>query len=53
MLLQVHDELVFDMHKTERDEVRALVSDGMREALDLDVPIVVEMGEGDNWLDAH
>ncbi len=53
MLLQVHDELVFDLHRDEADVVPALVGDIMERALPLDVPIVVECGIGNNWLDAH
>jgi DNA polymerase I len=53
MILQVHDELVFDLHTSERDEVTALVEDKMKNALSLEVPIVVEIGVGKNWLEAH
>ncbi len=54
MLLQVHDELVFDVHKSEQDELRALVEDKMKHALpDLPVPVEVGMGVGENWLEAH
>jgi DNA polymerase I len=53
MLLQVHDELVFDLYKPEEPEVRALVEDKMRNAIPLSVPIVVEVGIGQNWLEAH
>lgn len=53
LLLQVHDELVFDVPMPEVDEVRKLVEDKMRHALDLGVPIVVEIGTGKNWLEAH
>lgn len=53
MVLQVHDELVFDTHKDEIDEVKGLVKDLMENALPLNVPILVETGIGDNWLDAH
>lgn len=53
MLLTVHDELVFDLYKPEETEVRALVEDRMRNAIPLSVPIVVEMGVGKNWLEAH
>ncbi|MBI4659997.1 MAG: DNA polymerase I [Verrucomicrobia bacterium] len=53
MLLQVHDELVFDLFKPEEAEARALIEDGMKTAIPLDVPIVVEMGVGKNWLEAH
>ena len=53
MILQVHDELVFDVKKEELAEVKALVVENMQNALPLSVPIVVDTGTGDNWLDAH
>ena len=53
LLLQVHDELVFDAHKEEADELKALVRDRMEGALPLAVPLVVDMGMGKNWLEAH
>ncbi len=53
LLLQVHDELVFDVPKNEEAEVRELVEDKMRNALKLGVPILVEIGTGKNWLEAH
>jgi DNA polymerase-1 len=53
MLLQVHDELVFELCKPEQDEVQALVEDKMKKAIPLDVPIEVEIGAGTNWLEAH
>ena len=53
MLLQVHDELVFDLHKKEEAELRELVEEKMRTAIPLSVPIVVELGAGKNWLEAH
>jgi DNA polymerase I len=53
MLLTVHDELVFDMAKDEADAVMPLIEQAMRTALPLDVPIVVELGFGENWLAAH
>jgi DNA polymerase-1 len=53
MLLQVHDELVFDLFKSEEPEVRPLIEEKMKTALPLDVPIVVESGVGRNWLEAH
>lgn len=53
MILQVHDELVFDTLKEEVDEVKELVEDKMRTALTVKVPIEVEIGTGDNWLEAH
>jgi len=53
MVLQVHDELVFDAHKDELDEIRPLIKELMENALPLNVPVVVDTGIGDNWLDAH
>jgi len=53
MVLQVHDELVFDVYKPELEEVRSLVTDYMQNAVKLDVPLEVETGTGINWLDAH
>ena len=53
MILQVHDELIFDLHAPELDAVSALVEDKMKNALSLDVPVVVEIGTGRNWLEAH
>jgi DNA polymerase-1 len=51
MLLQVHDELVFEVQPDEMDAVRALVKDRMENAAQLSVPLVVDMGVGVNWLD--
>jgi DNA polymerase-1 len=53
MLLQVHDELVFDLYKPEQETVLPLVEEKMRNAIKLDVPIEVEMGVGKTWLEAH
>lgn len=55
MILQVHDELVFDAHKSEVDTLKALILENMRAALPLpnNVPVEAEVGEGDNWLEAH
>lgn len=53
MLLQVHDELVFDLYEPEEKEVLPFVEERMKTAIPLDVPIVVEMGIGRNWLTAH
>lgn len=53
MLLQVHDELVFDAYLPELDQVKALIEKHMREALPLNVPVEVGMGTGHNWLEAH
>ncbi len=53
MLLQVHDELVFDVELSEADAVKAMVKELMEGALALDVPLVVDMQMGKNWLEAH
>ncbi|MFN0067022.1 MAG: DNA polymerase I, partial [Limisphaerales bacterium] len=53
MLLQVHDELIFDVPRAEEAEVRALVAEKMRDALPLAAPIEVGLGTGANWLAAH
>ncbi|MFV1994054.1 MAG: DNA polymerase I, partial [Verrucomicrobiales bacterium] len=53
MLLQVHDELVFDMRREEEQTVVALVKTCMENALPMKVPLVVETGIGENWLEAH
>ena len=53
MLLQVHDELVFDVHKTEIEAIKTLVKTEMENAYTLEVPLDVEFDMGDNWLEAH
>ncbi|MGO8930609.1 MAG: DNA polymerase I [Limisphaerales bacterium] len=53
MLLQVHDELVFDLYVPEENEVCALVAEKMKTAIELAVPIEVEIGVGEDWLEAH
>lgn len=53
MLLQVHDELVFEIHEDELETVPGIVKELMESAMKLDVPLKVEMGIADNWLDAH
>lgn len=53
MILQVHDELVFDVHKNELETMQYLVQTEMEQAIPLDVPIKVDMGTGNNWLQAH
>jgi DNA polymerase-1 len=53
MLLQVHDELVFDMHNSESSELKTLVKEKMVQAISLQVPLIVDIGEGLNWLEAH
>lgn len=53
MTMQVHDELVFDLHKDEQDIVKPHVIELMKSAVILDVPMEVEVGIGKNWLEAH
>jgi len=54
MIMQVHDELVFDVYKPELEELRNLIIDNMKDALPgISVPILVEVGTGLNWLEAH
>ncbi len=53
MLLQVHDELVFDVHKSELEAIRPMIRYEMENAFKMDVPLEVDMGEGENWLAAH
>jgi DNA polymerase-1 len=53
MILQVHDELVFDAHREEVEELKALVAEKMSHAVQLRVPLVVDMSTGSNWLEAH
>ena len=53
MLLQVHDELVFDAHKDELELIKPIIKYEMENAFKLSVPLDVEMGIGENWLEAH
>jgi DNA polymerase-1 len=53
MILQVHDELVFDAHHNEVEELKLLVADKMSNAVSMRVPLVVDMNTGANWLEAH
>ena len=53
MLLQVHDELVFDIYKPELETLQPLIKTEMENAFQLSVPLDVEIGLGNNWLEAH
>ena len=53
MLMQVHDELVFEIREEKLEEYIALIKEKMSGAAELDVPLVVEAGTGDNWDQAH
>jgi DNA polymerase-1 len=53
MILQVHDELVFDAHKDELEILKPIILHDMQHAIEMSVPIEVEMSTGENWLEAH
>ena len=53
MLLQIHDELIFDAHKSELEGLKTLIKTEMESAYELAVPLEVEVGVGQNWLEAH
>ncbi|PZO31233.1 MAG: DNA polymerase I [Flavobacteriaceae bacterium] len=53
MLLQVHDELVFDVHNSELEKIKPMIKYEMENAFKLEVPLDVEIGIGKNWLEAH
>ena len=53
MLLQVHDELVFDVHTTELEKIQPMIKEEMQNAFILEVPLIVDLGFGKDWLEAH
>ena len=53
LILQVHDELIFDVFRPEREQIREIVQRNMEQVVPLLVPLIVEMGEGPNWFEAH
>jgi DNA polymerase-1 len=53
MILQVHDELIFEVEPGELDRLREMVVNEMSGAAKLDVPLKVDVGTGSNWLEAH
>lgn len=53
MLLQVHDELVFDVHNSELEKIQPMIKNEMENAFKLDVPLDVDLGMGKDWLEAH
>ncbi len=53
MLLQVHDELVFDIHKDELEMLKPIIKSEMENAYKLSIPLTVDLGLGNNWLEAH
>ncbi|MEZ7516279.1 DNA polymerase I [Flavobacterium frigidarium] len=53
MLLQVHDELVFDVHNDELEKIQPMIKHEMENAFTLDVPLIIDLGIGKDWLEAH
>ena len=53
MILQVHDELVIDVHRDEVEKVRKIVDEKMKSAMPLSIPVLVDINTGNNWLEAH
>ncbi len=53
MILQVHDELIFDVYKPELEKVKEMVKNKMENAVKLSIPLTVDLGTGENWLEAH
>ncbi|MVZ66800.1 DNA polymerase I [Sphingobacterium sp. DK4209] len=53
MIMQVHDELVFDVPESEVEAFKTIITDRMKNAMKLQVPIEIEIGQGNNWLEAH
>ncbi len=53
MLIQVHDELIFEIYNPELNEMKKIIQQEMESAFTLNVPLVVDIGTGDNWYEAH
>jgi DNA polymerase-1 len=53
MVLQVHDELVFDIDVNEAETLKKIIKTEMEKAVKINVPLTIDMGEGHNWLEAH
>ena len=53
MLLQVHDELVFDIHHDEMETLQLIIKETMENAYKMSIPLTVDLGQGNNWLEAH
>ena len=53
MILQIHDELLFDVAPNEEDILKSIIEDCMVNTSSLEVPLIVDIGEGNNWLEAH
>ena len=53
MILQIHDELIFETPEDEIDKLKTMVLFEMENAMNLDVPLIIDYGIGDSWLSAH
>ncbi len=53
LIMQVHDELNFSVHTSELETMKTIITQGMQQAVSLSVPLLVELGVGKNWLEAH
>ena len=53
MLLQVHDELIFECLKDDEDKAKEIIKEAMESALEINVPLLVDIGSGSSWLEAH
>jgi DNA polymerase-1 len=53
LLLQVHDELIFDLHPDEESSLKEILETEMVHAIDLNCPLEIDIGIGNNWLEAH
>ena len=53
MILQVHDEFNFNVYNEELERVKSIVLEEMEQAIQLQVPLIADCGEGRNWLEAH
>ena len=53
MLVQVHDELVFEVHNNELKEMKEMIQNEMENAYDIKIPLKVDIGTGLNWFEAH
>ena len=52
MILQIHDELIFNVYEKEKNEVKSIIKDKMENVYKLNVPLIVDIEEGKNWYDA-
>jgi DNA polymerase-1 len=53
MILQVHDEIIFDCLKSEKEKLEKILIEEMQDVVKLSIPLTIDVGEGNNWLQAH